>query len=235
MALLNHLNAQQPRMQFTMEEEADRQLPFLDVRVQKDSDNKLHTSVYRKPTHTGQYLHNSSNHMHPPQIKRGIIAHHPQQLQTELNHFRHVFTNFNNYPTSLVEQTINSILSPRQRPPRQQTAPFVISLPYIGTASHQVRRLLKHHANIDTVFQRIRTIQNILSANGKPSTSKKEDPAGAVYHIQCDCGDSHVGETSRPLPIRIKERKTSVQRKDPASNEQRSGLLHPACLPSPNC
>ncbi|XP_071105279.1 uncharacterized protein [Haliotis cracherodii] len=189
--LLNNLNAQHPRMQFTMEEEAERQLPFLDVRVQKDPDNKLQTSVYRKPTHTDQYLHNSSNH--PPQIKRGIIAtlarravnicSTPQQLKTELNHLRHVFTNFNNYPTSLVEQTINSILSPRERPPRQQTAPFVISLPYIGTVSHQIRRLLKHHANIDTVFQRGRTIQNILSANGKPPTSKKEDPAGAVYHI----------------------------------------------------
>ncbi|XP_071095908.1 uncharacterized protein [Haliotis cracherodii] len=70
--LLNHLNAQHPRMQFTMEEEAERQLPFLDVRVQKDPDNKLHTSVYRKPTHTDHYLHNSS--YHPPQIKRGIIA-----------------------------------------------------------------------------------------------------------------------------------------------------------------
>ncbi|XP_071112101.1 uncharacterized protein [Haliotis cracherodii] len=135
--LLNHLNAQHPRMQFTMEEEAERQLPFLDVRVQKDPDNKLHTSVYRKPTHTGH----------------------------------------------LVEQTINIILSPRERPPRQQTAPFVISLPYIGTASHQIRRLLKHHANIDTVFQRGRTIQNILSANGKPPTSKKEDPAGAISRL----------------------------------------------------
>ncbi|XP_048255338.1 uncharacterized protein LOC125381977 [Haliotis rufescens] len=115
------------------ESEAERQLPFLDVRVQKDPDNKLHTSVYRKPTHTDQYLHNSSNH--PPQIKRGIIAtlarcavnicSTPQQLKTELNHLQHVFTNFNDYPTSLVEQTINSILSPRERPPPQQTAPFV--------------------------------------------------------------------------------------------------------------
>ncbi|XP_071110676.1 uncharacterized protein [Haliotis cracherodii] len=122
--LLNHLNAQHPRMQFTMEEEVERQLPFID-------------------------------------------------LKTELNHLHHVFTNFNNYPTSLVEQTINSILSPRERPPRQHTALFVISVPYIGTASHQIRRLLKHHAYIDTVFQRGRTIQNILSANGKPPTWMK--------------------------------------------------------------
>ncbi|XP_071083786.1 uncharacterized protein [Haliotis cracherodii] len=215
--------------------DTERQLPFLDVRVQKDPDNELHTSVYRKPTHTDQYLHNSSNH--PPQIKRGIIAtlarravntcSTPQQLKTELNHLRHVFTNFNNYPTSLVEQTINSILSPRERPPRQQTAPFVISLPYIGTASQQIRRLLKHHANIDTVFQRGRTIQNILGANDKPPTSKKEDPAGAVYHIQCDCGDSYVGETSRPLRIRIKEHKTSVQKYDSKSAISDHTQTHP--------
>ncbi|XP_071093657.1 uncharacterized protein [Haliotis cracherodii] len=193
-----------------------------------DNDNKLHTSVYRKPTHTDQYLHHSSNH--PPQFKRGIIANlarravnicsTSQQLQTERNHLRHVFTNFNNYPTSLVEQTINSILSPRERPPRQQTAPFAISLPYIGTVSHQIQRLLKHHANIDTVFQRGRTIQNILSANGRPSSSKKEDPAGVVYHIQCDCGDSYVGETSRPLPIRMKEHRTDHTQTHPDHNIQ---------------
>ncbi|XP_071116412.1 uncharacterized protein [Haliotis cracherodii] len=93
--------------------------------------------------------------------------------------------------------------------------------------SHQIRRLLKHHANIDRVFQRGRTIQNILSANGKPPTSMKEGPAGAVYHIQCDCGDSYVGETSRPLPIRIKEHKTSVHKKDSKSALSDHTRTHP--------
>ncbi|XP_048238086.1 uncharacterized protein LOC125372369 [Haliotis rufescens] len=87
--------------------------------------------------------------------------------------------------------------------------------------------VLMQNANIDSVFQRGRTIQNILSANGAPPTSKKEDPAGAVYHIQCDCGDSYVGETSRPLPIRIKEHKTSVQKNDSKSTISDHTQTHP--------
>ncbi|XP_071109907.1 uncharacterized protein [Haliotis cracherodii] len=107
-ALLNHLNAQHPRMQFTMESESKNQLPFLDVRVEKDHQNRLQTSVYRKRTHTDQYLHHSSNH--PPQVKssRGIIStlarraknisSTPQLLEAELNLLRTVFTSYNIYP-----------------------------------------------------------------------------------------------------------------------------------------
>ncbi|XP_071109190.1 uncharacterized protein [Haliotis cracherodii] len=127
-ALLNHLNAQHPRMQFTMESESKNQLPFLDVLVQKDHKNKLQISVYRKPTHTDKYLHHSS--YHPPQVKRGIIStlarraknisSTPQLLEAELNHLRTVFTSYNNYPAKLVNQTINSTLNTSDKPPRQQ-------------------------------------------------------------------------------------------------------------------
>ncbi|XP_046567176.1 uncharacterized protein LOC124275615 [Haliotis rubra] len=69
--LLNHLNFQHPRMQFTMEEQSDNKLPFLDVLVKKE-DIKLSTTVYRTPTHTNQYLHFTSNN--PLQVKKGIIS-----------------------------------------------------------------------------------------------------------------------------------------------------------------
>ncbi|XP_071088932.1 uncharacterized protein [Haliotis cracherodii] len=159
-ALLNHLNAQHPRMQFTMESESKNKLPFLDVRIQKDHQNKTSSRpVSTKPTHTDQYLRHSSNH--PPQVKRGIISilarraknisSTPQLLEAELNHLRTVFTSYNNYPVKLANQTINSTLNTSDKPPRQQTTSFVISLPYIGTTSHKIRRLLKHEANIDVV------------------------------------------------------------------------------------
>ncbi|XP_046544265.1 uncharacterized protein LOC124254499 isoform X2 [Haliotis rubra] len=209
--LLQHLNSQHTRMQFTMELEEDNQLPFLDVLVQRD-DKKLNTSVYRKPSHTDQYLHFSS--FHPIHVKKGKIStltrraknicSTPASLDTELDHLRHVFTNYNEYPATFVNQAIKNTLNPTAKPP-QQAAPFTIRLPYIGQTSHHIRRLLKQQANIDVIFQRGITLQNLLQATGRPTPTKEPDPAGVVYQIECDCGKSYIGETKRPLTIRIKE------------------------------
>ena len=68
---LQHLNNQQPSIRFTMETEKDNKLAFLDTAVLREPDSRLTTSVYRKPTHTDQYLANDS---HQPQlVKRGIV------------------------------------------------------------------------------------------------------------------------------------------------------------------
>ena len=52
---LQYMNNQHPNVKFTMENEHNRKLPFLDVLVDRDN-NKFNTSVYRKPTFSGQGL-----------------------------------------------------------------------------------------------------------------------------------------------------------------------------------
>ena len=51
----NILNSLNPALKFTSEKKESESLVFLDVRIQK-SDSKFITSVYRKPTFTGQYI-----------------------------------------------------------------------------------------------------------------------------------------------------------------------------------
>ena len=53
----SHLNAQNPSIQFTMEEESEGRVSFLDVMVERGGDSKITTTIYRKPTHTDRYLH----------------------------------------------------------------------------------------------------------------------------------------------------------------------------------
>ena len=60
--LLQHINSQDPHIQFTVEPTQQGSLPFLDTLVTIQPDNTFSTSVYRKPTHTDQYLHWDSNH-----------------------------------------------------------------------------------------------------------------------------------------------------------------------------
>ena len=60
--LLHHINNQDPHIQFTVEPTQQGSLPFLDTLVTIEPDNTFSTTVYRKPTHTDQYLHWDSNH-----------------------------------------------------------------------------------------------------------------------------------------------------------------------------
>ena len=57
-----HLNSVVNSIKFTFEVEVDDHLPFLDVIVRRDSDGLISTSVYRKKTHTDQYLQFASHH-----------------------------------------------------------------------------------------------------------------------------------------------------------------------------
>ena len=59
----HHINQIEDSMQFTAEDtHADGTLPFLDVLVIPQPDGSLSTAVYRKPTHTNQYLQWDSHH-----------------------------------------------------------------------------------------------------------------------------------------------------------------------------
>ena len=55
----DHLNEQNPDIQFTREVEENGQLPFLDCLISRD-ENTLRTTVYRKPNHTDRLLDESS-------------------------------------------------------------------------------------------------------------------------------------------------------------------------------
>ena len=60
---LQHINSVDPAIQFTTEgPRQDGSMPFLDTLVTPQEDGTLTTRVYRKPTHTDQYLQWDSHH-----------------------------------------------------------------------------------------------------------------------------------------------------------------------------
>ena len=67
-----HLNGVEMKIQFKMELEKESFLPFLDVGITK-SEGKLITKVYRKPTHTQQYINWASNVNHPKNMLLGVL------------------------------------------------------------------------------------------------------------------------------------------------------------------
>ena len=66
----SHINSIDPHIKFTIEPEKDNLLLFLDTEIILNDDATTDTRVYRKPSHTDQYLNWSSNH--PIQHKRSV-------------------------------------------------------------------------------------------------------------------------------------------------------------------
>ena len=84
---LQHLNSQQPTIRFTMEIEKDNTIPFLDTSVSRDSNGLHTTTVYRKPTHTDQYLAYDSHH--PQSVKRDVVLLSVYTTEPNTSHLNH--------------------------------------------------------------------------------------------------------------------------------------------------
>ena len=60
---LHHINSVDPAIRFTVEDnKEDGSIPFLDTIVNPEADDSLSITVYRKPTHTDQYLQWDRHH-----------------------------------------------------------------------------------------------------------------------------------------------------------------------------
>ena len=68
---LNYLNSRHPNISFTCDSEINQILPFLDIKIKRDSE-KFTTSIYRKPTFTG--LMSKFYDFSPKDYKVNLIA-----------------------------------------------------------------------------------------------------------------------------------------------------------------
>ena len=94
-SFLQHINSVDPAIRFTVEDnKEDGSIPFLDTIVKPEVDGSLSISVYRKPTHTDQYLQWDSHHHLSAKFsviqtlshRASTVCSNPELLQKEKEH-----------------------------------------------------------------------------------------------------------------------------------------------------
>ena len=206
----DHINSIHPAIKFTREEENNGTIAMLDSQVSRDSTGKLSFTVYRKPTHTDQYLQFASNQ--PLQHKLGVIRTLYHRSNTicsskeakdkEIHHLKEVLS------ISGYTKSAWAVATRQKRPPPNQSTEKTktkgnLCVPYVGSVTDAVARVIRKHG-IQVHIKPFNTLRNKL-VHPKDKISKEEN-SGVVYHIQCDdCNATYVGETERRLQKRVTE------------------------------
>ena len=212
-----HLNKQNPSIQFTVERESGGKIAFLDVQLEKKGP-KILTSVFRKKTHTDRYLHFDSNH--PARVKRGIIQclrHRAENVcngsmrWSEIRHLREVFK-ANGYPETVVKRNLRARPTPTNSSRTSQPAPKLLLLPYVPGLSERIERVCLP-LGVKTVCRSRGTLRSALVRVKQPREDRKKK--GVIYEVPCkDCECVYIGETSRTLEKRLSEHKNGVKKHD---------------------
>ena len=194
---------------------------MLDAMVTRETDGKLQLTVYRKKTHTDQYLSFTSHH--PLHQKLGVvrtlldrsdtIITQAADKQKEEEHIKGALKQCG-YPGWTIRHvkqqkshrssTKDSCLD-KQKPERSNGC---VVIPYVAGLSESFARILKKH-NIQTAMKPALTLRQCLV---RPKDKRPlMDTVEAVYKIPCkQCPKAYVGETGRKLGVRIKEHKEDV-------------------------
>ena len=161
--------------------------------------------VYRKPTHTDQYLKFTSHHL--ARAKKSVITSlfdrakniisNPSDQEKEENHLTAVLQ-ANGYPKKFISNTIRASQLPRQptnndnTENQEQTAPVRINLLYVKGTSEQLKRILNDH-NINCTFYTTTTLRTLLSHAKDPVPSEQRN--NIVYKYDCKgCEAVYSGE-----------------------------------------
>ena len=195
----------------------------MDTIVKPEVDGSLSITVYRKPTHTDQYLQwDSHRHLSAKFSDIQTLSHrastvcsNPELFQKEKDHLRKALTKckYPKWALDKVEKRLNR--SSRQVNDggnnNAQSANHEVQnkghivIPYTQGLCESIKKICGRYG-IQTHFKGGRTIKNLLVS------PKDKDPmvnqSGAIYWYQCgdlSCDDEYIRETSRTFGERYKE------------------------------
>ena len=226
------VNTLDPNLKFTREKANDqKELPYLDSLTKAEEDGSVSSKVYRKPTHTDQYLQFESHH--PLVHKLGVIRtlfHRADTIVTEYDDVRqekaHVKSALRRcgYPRWSFHNALKVKDKPPAEPSAAATAPgrrqVRINLPYVGGMSERLRR---HFAS----FNICASLKPFNQLRGQLVNVKDRMPrdkrSNVVYGYKCpadNCTETYIGETKQAFQSRM------AQHRRPAYRDQLDSAIY---------
>ena len=189
-------------------------LSFLNVLVEK-ANKKFLTSVYRKPTFTGQYTHWDSfgrkkrkTNLIGTFVHRALEICSPEKLSYEVCKIKNILRQ-NGYPENVINFGIKKKISNFQTPKRfvREKCPVYLKLPWIENIFLKYEKQAKSAVN--NCFESVSTRIIFSSKKMLPSFQKDVLPAhkrsNIVYKYLCHCDSVYVGRTSQRLEEQIRQ------------------------------
>ena len=215
----DHINSVNEHIKFTQEELKDSKLAFLDCLVTVQSDGSLETSVYRKDTHTDQYLLFDSHH--PLVHKLGVIRtlfHRANTIpssedakEQEREHLQKALNlcGYRNWTfqkaLSQTKSTDKVAAARKTQDDGEVTRGRNITIPYVSGLSEKLRRIFRDKG-VPVSFKPKNTLRQALV---HPKDKQPKDrQSNIVYAIQCQdsgCEELYIGETKQTLAKRMSQ------------------------------
>ena len=209
--LLLKLNQVNDSIQFTIEEEVDGHLPYLDMELIRDG-NIIKFKVHRKPTNKDDFIHYAS--AHSKNTKTGVVIGFflrayricsNQYLKEEIDHITNTFTKLG-YPRGLLiklKDKANAILQRRDDGNKQDEWLAVPNYDFVPNIANFLK-----HTKFKIAAAASKTIKQILSKPPKHGINQRS----IVYSIPCNgCEKNYYGETGRGLNQRLREHKADLR------------------------
>ena len=227
-----HLNSMDPTgsIKFTYEEETNNTIPFLDALLERRLDGSVKVQVYRKKTHTNQYLAFTSHH--PLHQKMGVartLLNRCEEIVTEQidrekerDTIKTALKTCGNPEWTLnrVEQSMREKESNKKkdnsRKEKEEKNKGMVVLPYVSGVSEKLARIFKKR-KISSAMKPHTKLRALLV-----HPKDKTDPKEGVYTIECTgCEKKYVGETKRKLQVRVKEHRSETEKVSKGTNYTR--------------
>ena len=205
-ALLDALNSQHHRIKVTSEIQTENKLSFLEVMTQIQIDRSLKFTIFRKKTHTDQYLHfNSNHHMSqklgiPKTLNRraDMLVTDDNEQEKEKNYVERALKRCG-YPKWATDK------AKKKKPleevkPKNPDDPYegpigYAQIPYIKHLSEKLGKLFKKH-DVRPIYIPTRNIKSIVCNKIKDKVPDM-DKTGVIYYIDCKkhIRTDYTGET----------------------------------------